>query len=236
MEEGRVRGQERWCVVARQRLITKSPSILPVLPCPPCRPELHTQTHTHPHTHTNRQTQTRGQRSRMTAQSEWRRKEITLWFPLLLPSVILDSWQMVCHRPQVSTGRLPSPFPNVSLFFPLIFISAPVRLCLLFLFLSPRLSSPLFRRSLYQSPWPSLNPVKPFIHQQHVPSSHALLNQLSSDIDPMFPQCSHSPCLIPGWLYGALLLGLSLHPAPYCDPPEQFKDKPANPKSSGPVL
>lgn len=53
MEEGRVRGQERWCVVARQRLITKSPSILPVLPCPPCRPELHTQTHTHPHTHTN---------------------------------------------------------------------------------------------------------------------------------------------------------------------------------------
>lgn len=44
-EEGRVRGHERWCVVAKQRLITKSPSILLVLPCPPSRPELHTHSH-----------------------------------------------------------------------------------------------------------------------------------------------------------------------------------------------
>lgn len=34
-----VRGQERWCVVAKQRLITKSPSIVLALPCPPSRPE-----------------------------------------------------------------------------------------------------------------------------------------------------------------------------------------------------
>lgn len=39
---GWVRGHERWCVVAKQQLITKSPSILLVMPCPPSRPELHT--------------------------------------------------------------------------------------------------------------------------------------------------------------------------------------------------
>lgn len=38
-EGGGVRGQERWCVVAKQRLITKSPSITVVVPCPPSRPE-----------------------------------------------------------------------------------------------------------------------------------------------------------------------------------------------------
>lgn len=168
----------------------------------------------------------------MTAQSEWRRKEITLWFPLLLPLCHLDSWQMVCHGPQVSTCRLPFPDPNSSqsraLFIPFCFSHLYVRVLSprLFFFLSPPLSSLIFLHFFYQSPWPSLNPVKPFIHQQHVPSSHATLNQLSSDIDPMFPQRSHSPCLIPGWLYGALLLGLSLHPSPYCDPPQQFKDKP----------
>lgn len=34
-----VRGQERWCVVAKQRLITKSPGIMLVVPCLRSRPE-----------------------------------------------------------------------------------------------------------------------------------------------------------------------------------------------------
>ena len=50
-----VRGQERWCVVAKQRLITKSPSIMLVVPCLPSRPGSlslsislsHTHTHIH---------------------------------------------------------------------------------------------------------------------------------------------------------------------------------------------
>lgn len=45
-EEESVRGHERWCVVAKQRLVTKSPSILLMLPCPPSRPELRTHKHT----------------------------------------------------------------------------------------------------------------------------------------------------------------------------------------------
>lgn len=44
---GWVRGHERWCVVAKQQLITKSPSILLVMPCLPSKAWI---THTHVHT------------------------------------------------------------------------------------------------------------------------------------------------------------------------------------------
>lgn len=63
-----VRGQERWCVVAKQRLITKSPSIMLVVPCLPSRPgslslslclshkhtHIYTQTHSRARAHTHR--------------------------------------------------------------------------------------------------------------------------------------------------------------------------------------
>lgn len=61
-----VRGQERWCVVAKQRLITKSPSIMLVVPCLPSRTgslslslflsltNIHTYTFIHKHTHTHK--------------------------------------------------------------------------------------------------------------------------------------------------------------------------------------
>lgn len=76
------------------------------------------------------------------------------------------------------------------------------------------------------------NLVNPFIHEQHIPSLHATLNQRFPDTDPMFPWTFPQPLLIPGQVYGALLLGQSSHPFPYCDPPQQFKDKPESPKYS----
>lgn len=144
---------------------------------------------------------------------------------------------MVCHRPQVSTCRLPSRVLCLSffLFISLIFMSVFIRLCFLFLFLSP-LSSLIFLPLLLPESLTLPKPCKTFHTSTTRPQLTCNVKSTFlwhwSNVSPAFPQPLFNP-----WLaLWARLLGLSLHPAPYCDPSQQFKDKPETPKCPTPFF
>lgn len=106
------------------------------------------------HTHTqslNRQTETGGKRNEMTAQSEWRRKEITCGFHCCSPLSFLthDKWFVIGHKIthadfSSQSQETCSFLPFLSLYFSHFYVCVHPSLAL-FLFLSPPLSSLVFR-------------------------------------------------------------------------------------------
>lgn len=158
-------------------------------------------------THKSKQTNWNQREEKWDDSPKWmKEKRDHLWFPLLLPTVILDSWQTVCHRPQDNTCRLLFPVPNVSQSLSLLFSFdfTPLYVCVhpslvLFLFLSPPLSSLIFLH-LFPPEFPTLTkPCKTFhsstTRLQLTGNVKSLFLWHWSNVSPVFPQTLLNPCL-----------------------------------------